>query len=250
MFSRSLTTSRFPFLALIALGSLLAACGVSTEQHNAVLDELQATQESLADCQGSNSSLEQRVAFYETANSECEAQLADLRSHFAATSTESQRRDAIYDQLVGRLQDMIDAGQLEVRVEDGRIVLVLPNDVLFESGSAELGDAGRATLTNVAAALSSLTDQRFQVEGHTDNVPISNDRFASNWELSTARAVSVVNLLIEQGVAPENLSAAGFGEFSPHSPNDTDENRAQNRRIKIVLLPDLGNLPEMRTNGS
>ena len=69
------------------------------------------------------------------------------------------------------------------------------------------------------------SDRRFQIEGHTDNVPIKSARFPSNWELSTARALAVVHLLTDMGVTPENLSAAGFGEFRPRADNDTDEGK-------------------------
>lgn len=247
--SRSPNSLRLPAFILL-LGASLAACGPSTDEHNAVLSELTAAQLALDQCQSDGVTMAGQIAAYELSDSECQGQLAGLRAHIDASSHEQDRRDAIYDQLVGRLQGMIDNGQLQVRVEDGRIVLVLPNDVLFESGDAQLGDAGTATLTSVAAALSDITDQQFQVEGHTDNVPMSSGRFESNWDLSTARAVSVVNLLVEQGVAPANLSAAGFGEFSPATANATDADRALNRRIVIVLVPDLGDLPEVRADAS
>lgn len=88
-------------------------------------------------------------------------------------------------------------------------------------------------------------DRKYQVAGHTDDVPIHTARFASNWELSTARAVEVVRFLISNGMKPQQLSAAGFGEFDPAVPNDSTEHRAQNRRIEIVLLPNLSELPSL-----
>ena len=75
--------------------------------------------------------------------------------------------------------------------------------------------------------------------GHTDDVPIHTARFPSNWELSTSRALAVVHLLTDMGVTPENLSAAGFGEFRPRADNESDEGRKLNRRIEIVMLPNL-----------
>jgi chemotaxis protein MotB len=87
--------------------------------------------------------------------------------------------------------------------------------------------------------LAELDDRRFQVEGHTDNVPIATERFPSNWELSSARALSVVQLLVRGGVAPESLSGAGYGEFQPVASNDDRESRRRNRRIEIVMLPNL-----------
>ena len=87
--------------------------------------------------------------------------------------------------------------------------------------------------------LKQFSDRRFQIEGHSDNVPIKSARFPSNWELSTARALSVVHLLTEMGVTPENVSAAGFGEFRPRADNETEEGKQLNRRIEIVMLPNL-----------
>lgn len=236
-------------ILLLALGSFVTGCGVPTDLHDAVLADLETSRRALDDCQTNRLALTASVSTLRGSHAECQAELTSLEERLATSSSEAQRRDAIYQQLVGRLQGMIDGGQLEVVVEDGLIVLVLPNDVLFESGRTELEELGRITLSGVAVALGGLTDQRFQVQGHTDNVPISNQHFASNWDLSTARAVTVVRLLVEEGVDPHNLSAAGFGEFSPSSPNDTASQRAQNRRIKIVLVPDLGAIPEAHAGG-
>lgn len=152
---------------------------------------------------------------------------------------ETQKRNDIYARFVKELQKMIDGGQLTVSIEGGRIVINLPDEVLFRSGSATLGDKGKGALAPIAAVLARFTERRFQVEGYTDNVPIKSERYATNWELSAARALSVVHLLIDEGVAPQNLSAAGFGEYRPRATNDTPEGRAQNRRIEIVMLPNL-----------
>jgi chemotaxis protein MotB len=123
------------------------------------------------------------------------------------------------------------------------MVLALPSDVLFDSGSATLSTAGMTAVTEVAAILSAMTDRRFQVEGHTDNVPIRTNQFPSNWELANARALGVVKAMVGAGMSANALSAAGFGEFHPVATNDTSEGRTQNRRIEIVLQPDLSMLP-------
>jgi chemotaxis protein MotB len=157
----------------------------------------------------------------------------------------AEARDAIYRQIKERLQEMIDAGKLNVRVVRGRMVIDLKQDILFPSGSADLSDIGEETLSEVARALADFPDRAFQVEGHTDNVPISSSRFPSNWELSTARAVSVVKLFVDSGMTADNLSAAGFGEFQPRADNASSEGRALNRRIEVVMLPDLQLLPDL-----
>jgi chemotaxis protein MotB len=94
----------------------------------------------------------------------------------------------------------------------------------------------------VAVIFRSIGDRKFQVAGDTDNVPIHTERFPSNWELSTARAVEVVRYLIAQGVRPDVLSAAGYGEFDPVASNDDASSRARNRRIEITLQPNIDEL--------
>ena len=98
--------------------------------------------------------------------------------------------------------------------------------------------SGCATVI-LGRVLGELDDRQFQVEGHTDDVPISTERFPSNWELSSARALSVVRLLIQAGVPPENVSGAGYGEFQPVASNEDAGGRRLNRRIEIVMLPNL-----------
>ncbi|MEO1175125.1 MAG: OmpA family protein, partial [Myxococcota bacterium] len=88
-------------------------------------------------------------------------------------------------------------------------------------------------------------DRRFLIAGHTDDQRIRTKRFPNNWHLSTARAVSVLEFFVDQGFTPNNLAAAGYGEFSPVAPNDSKENRALNRRIEIILVPDLSELPNL-----
>ena len=152
---------------------------------------------------------------------------------------ETQQRNEIYAQFVERLQGMIDAGQLSVSIRNGRIVIELPNNILFDSGRAQLNEEGRQALIRVAGILTQFQDRRFQVEGHTDDKPIRSAHYPSNWELSTARALAVVHLLVEAAVNPSNLSAAGFGEHQPRADNATPEGRRLNRRIEIVMLPNL-----------
>lgn len=152
---------------------------------------------------------------------------------------EVRQRNEIYEEVIGRFRSLIDGGRLTVSIDRGRLVIHLPQDILFNSGSATLAPEGRRTVDEVGSVLADLEDRRFQVEGHTDDVPISTERFPSNWELSTARALSVVRVLEDAGVAPENLSGAGYGEHQPVADNDDPEGRRRNRRIEIVMLPNL-----------
>jgi chemotaxis protein MotB len=157
----------------------------------------------------------------------------------------AEARAATFRNLMEKLRSMIDAGQLKVIIRDGRMLIALESDVLFDSGKTNLKPAGQTALAKVAQVLAGITDRKYQVAGHTDDVPIHTARFPSNWELSTARAVEVVNFLIANGMKPQQVSAAGFGEFDPVAANDSPEHRAQNRRIEIVLQPNLSELPSL-----
>lgn len=180
---------------------------------------------------------------------DAKARLEELRKAQAA----AEARAAVFQQFVAKLKKMIDAGTLKVTVRRGRLVIVLPNEVLFDSGQAEVKPAGKTALQQIAAALKSIGDRQFQVSGHTDNNPIATAAYPSNWELSTKRAVNVVKLLVAEGVAPTTLSAAGYGEFDPIAPNDTPQNQAKNRRIEITLQPnveDLVSMPNLDAQGN
>jgi chemotaxis protein MotB len=173
--------------------------------------------------------------------SEANLRLAELRKQEAA----AEARAATFRTLVEKFRSMIDSGQLKVVIRDGRMLIAMPNDVLFDTGKTDIKPDGRAALVQVAKVLITIPNRRFEVAGHTDNVPIRTARFPSNWELSTARAVEVTNFLIAQGLQPQVLAAAGYGEFDPVAPNDNAEHRAQNRRIEIVLRPNLSELPSL-----
>jgi chemotaxis protein MotB len=172
---------------------------------------------------------------------ETKARLEELRKQKAAAEAAA----ATYRSLIQKLKAMIDAGQLKVITRDGRMIIALPNDVLFDSGRTDIKRDAQATLAKVAQVLSTLEKRRFLVAGHTDNVPIHTERFPSNWELSTARAVEVAKFLIARGIRPQVLAAAGHGEYDPVAANDSPERRALNRRIEIILQPNLTELPSI-----
>jgi chemotaxis protein MotB len=169
---------------------------------------------------------------------DAKARLDELRRAQAAAEARAQ----LFQQFMQKFRKMIDAGELKIATRNGRLVLQLPNDVLFDSGQTALKPAGKDALVHVAQVLKTVAGRKFQVAGNTDNVPIQTARFPSNWELSTARAVEVVRLLVAQGVDPKALSAAGYGEFDPVVTNDAADGRAKNRRIEITLQPNLDEL--------
>lgn len=172
---------------------------------------------------------------------DAKARLEELRKQKAAAEARLQ----IFRNLVDKLRAMIDAGQLKVITREGRMLIALPDDVLFDSGKAEVKPQGQEALAKVAQVLSTIAERRFLVAGHTDNVPIRSGRYRSNWDLSAARAIEVTLFLVAKGMKPQALAAAGFGEFDPIVQNDTPEHRTQNRRIEIVLQPNISDLPPL-----
>jgi len=205
-------------------------------------EQLKKAEQELAAARAKVTATQDELAELEAKKQALQKELSDSQEKMATLSNieaETKRRNEIYAQFVNRLKTMIDGGQLTVSIEQGRIVINLPNNVLFKSGSAHLNPDGKEALTQIAAVLSQFSDRRFQIEGHTDNMPIKSARFPSNWELSTSRALTVIHLLTDMGVSPENISAAGFGEFHPRADNETEEGRKLNRRIEIIMLPNL-----------
>lgn len=169
-----------------------------------------------------------------------EAQIADLGQRLnTALAAKVQELQRYRSEFFGRLREAL-GDQPGVRIVGDRFVF--PSEVLFDSGSATLGPRGRdqllkvaGTLTDVASRIPADIDWILQVEGHTDRVPISTPLFPSNWELSTARATSVLRLLRDAGIPASRLSAAGFGEFHPIDTGDDPAALQRNRRIELKL---------------
>jgi len=173
------------------------------------------------------------------------ARIAELRKRvdeLKVAQAAAEGRAALFRDLAHRLNDQIEAGDVIVAVRDGRIILQLPNDVLFDTGRTELKPAGEKALSAIAGVLVSMPNRHFQIAGHTDDVPIHNERFPSNWELSSARAVRVVHYLVSKGAHPTMLSAAGYAEMDPNVPNMSAETRKRNRRTEITVMPNIDEL--------
>jgi len=173
----------------------------------------------------------------QSANRELEAAVEAERIARMARVAQLQ---STYDELVTNMESEIKRGEVTISELEGKLTVNMVESILFPSGSAEIKKEGQAVLKRVGDIVKEIADKDIQVEGHTDNVPISSrlqDKFASNWELSAARAATVVRFLRDSGIAGERLSAAGFGEFQPVADNKTAEGRTQNRRIQIVLVP-------------
>src|SRR5581483_3584667 len=215
-----------------------------TKQRDGLSADLKKSNAELEAEQAKAKALSSKIAELEAAygdtqkdKSALEGALAELRKRKA----ETEARVAEFKALLDKFKALIDAGKLKVHIREGRMVVELATDILFPSGSATLSKDGKAAIIEVAQLLASIPDRKYQVEGHTDNVPMKG---RSNWELASARALTVLHTMIDDGgLPPDRVSAASFGESRPAKPNDTPENKAANRRSEIVVVPDLSSLP-------
>ena len=252
----------------VVIGLALAAC-VRQSKYDALQAQNKKLQADLAASQQKQNEtektlgdkikdLEGQLASLDTATKGKEAELGKVRGEKAATEAElaelrrqkdaAEKRIAAYKALQDKFRALVDTGKLQVVFRNGQMTLKLPSGILFPSGSADLSKAGTAALTEVTTILKQFQDRRFVVAGHTDNQPIASAQFKNNWYLSTARANSVVQAMIKDGFPAKNLAAAGYGEFDPVAPNDKEEGREQNRRIEIILVPNLEELPSLTGN--
>jgi chemotaxis protein MotB len=225
------------------------------KQMQAKLADLEAalasTQQSVA---GTKMTLEQRAAQLERENALLKKQLATLGSSseelrrrvelLKIAEEQAEKRAQQFRDMVAKFKQMIDAGRLQVEFRNGMMIVKLPDNILFDPGKTQLKRAGQEAITQVAQILQGIADRKFQVTGHTDNVPIKSKRFKSNWELSSARAVEVLKVMIAAGMDPQRLSAAGYADTLPVASNADAVGRLQNRRIEIVMQPNLDELPQ------
>ncbi|MGO8991905.1 MAG: flagellar motor protein MotB [Polyangiaceae bacterium] len=161
-----------------------------------------------------------------------------------AERAETEKQLTAFRALTASFQKMIDSGKLQVTMRHGRMIVKLPAEILFASGSADISKGGENALAEVAGILKQMPERRFMIAGHTDNVPVGPPSpFKNNLQLSTARAERVTETLITAGMNPAHLSAAGYSEYEPARENSTEAGRRENRRIEIVLLPNLAEIP-------
>lgn len=251
---------------IVALGAALAllfiGCGYSEEEMQAQRDRVDQLSKALDALEGKHKELQDRFKVLSSENAGMSEQLRQM-----GVSNEDQKRSIeemnklvedlksrerqanarlqTFRNMLERFNKMIASGKLRVRIVRGRMVVELSENILFDSGKAELKTEGQQALTEVAGVLVSIPERDFQIAGHTDNLPIKSAKFPSNWHLSTARAVTVATFLGANGVPSVRLSAAGYAEQQPAASNDTPEGRQQNRRIEIVLMPNLDELPDL-----
>ncbi len=182
-----------------------------------------------------------RVGELEQTIANHEAEIGRLQKVTTEKEQEIARLRTTYDSLVRDLKKEIEAGDIKVTQFRDLLTVNLVEKILFDSGRAEIKPRGLEILKRVGDILKGVPDKVVRIEGHTDNVPIGaalRARFPTNWELSTARATVVARFLQDKvGLDPTRLSATGYGEYRSVAPNDSEEGRAQNRRIEIILAP-------------
>ncbi len=176
----------------------------------------------------------------------------DLRQNVEALQSEAEalerQRKEEMEQMRGTYEDLLE--DMKVEIEKGEITITqlrgklkvnMLDEILFDSGKTTIKPQGVEVLERLGSILVTVKDRAINIEGHTDNVPIGAElgkRYPTNWELSAARATTVARYLQEKtGIDPGFLSATGYGEYQPVAPNETEEGRARNRRIEIVLVP-------------
>lgn len=157
--------------------------------------------------------------------------------------------DGISKRLAQALAPLVERGVITVRRNELWIEVEINSDILFGTGSATLGTDARSTLSKLAEVLHDAPNG-VRVEGHTDNIPIATAQFPSNWELSAARAASVVHLFADHGLQPARLAMVGYGEFRPRQSNDLAEGRNRNRRVMVIILADSESSAEAMTESA
>jgi chemotaxis protein MotB len=187
--------------------------------------------------------LQARLNLLEADKAALLAERQTLEKNLQAKESALAELKEAHDKISEKMKDEIARGEIALTQSDGRLRVGLVDRILFDSGDARISRRGEGVLARVGAVLAHLSDRQVQVSGHTDNQPITGklkDQFASNWELSASRALNVVRFLEQQAQVPaERLVASGYGEHQPIARNNTVAGRARNRRIEILLTPEL-----------
>lgn len=211
-----------------------------------IADNVQKNRELLAQLEAKEQALEAESGRLEKLRQELEARssrVAELESVIAA-------KDAAMNQLkdaISRALTDFEGKGLTVEQRDGKVYVSMENKLLFESGSWAVGSQGKQAVKQLGTVLADNPEIAILIEGHTDNVPYKgNSQMSGNWDLSTKRATAIVNILRENpSINPENLTAAGRGEYAPIASNETAEGKAKNRRIEVILTPKLDEISKL-----
>jgi chemotaxis protein MotB len=213
-------------IPLLLLLPFFASC-VTSQSHQRALDEKDKT---ISDLREERTQLKSQLQALANSRDEALGELADASARPAPAVHETAAEKTDFSEL-----DAVGVGH---SVRNGNVVISIPSSITFRSGKADLSDSGRKALQKVAATLKrEYPDARFSVEGHTDADPINKSSFASNRDLSVARAMAVLRYLVEDcSVADDRCIVAGYGQYDPVASNSKDTDKAKNRRVEIVVL--------------
>ena len=225
-------------MIIVSCSYFLGACA-STQKIKKENSQLKIKNQELAVELESLREKEQRLKEQEQKIIEIDAE----RLALIESGKERDERLKTYEKIFAQLKQQIISDKFKVRFKGDKLILALSSDLLFHSGAAEVTKEGLKTLEEIAQILRGVADRSFQIEGHTDDVPISSKKYPSNWELASARALAVLHILREGGVKEELLSAASYSNFRPLHSNQNAKGRALNRRVEIALIPDLSVIP-------
>jgi chemotaxis protein MotB len=250
------------FLSLI-LGLLFTSC-VSSKKFMALQAKVDRLQKDSAHTMSLLNACNTQVNNLKDEKASLLRENAEVQNDLKVLSTESKMTIADQAKRLKNFQDMIQAQQdvmnklknsiadalmnyktdeLTVYIKDGKVYVSLQEKLLFKSGSDVVNPKGKEALKTLANVLNGTKDITVMIEGHTDSIPIKTKQFGDNWELSTARAISVVRILTKDfGFDPNRITASGRSQFHPVKPNETAEGRAANRRTEVILSPDLNDL--------
>lgn len=239
--------------AAILAATLTAGCGIPEEQYNrdvnklkgelssmtASRDDLKTRLEKLrgdyATCTGERDTCGRELAAMRSKGQKLDAGLQRALDRIAELERIAARQRAIFDKLRNSLADLERAGKLKIAIVRGQFVVQLADAILFDPGSSRLKTVGAETIREVTQILALDKKKLWQVAGHTD----AEGGAAYNWGLSSSRAWSVARFMIRSGMAPTHISFAGYGEFQPVGNNEDANGRKQNRRIEIMLVPNM-----------
>jgi len=222
-------------------GKANTAARIATQDLKASQARAAALESDKAQLESEKTQLEADKAQLETVKSELDSVKRELAKTVQAKDEEVAALKRISDNVRDKMKDEMSHGEIRLMEAGSKVRLLLADKALFESGDVQVSKHGEGVLTRLAEALAEIPDQEIQVAGHTDRAPVSSKlaaQYPNNWELSAARATSVVRFLTEKGKLPaQQLSASGYGEYQPIASNKSSAGRAKNRRIEILLTP-------------
>jgi chemotaxis protein MotB len=212
---------------------------IETAEQKTTIEQLNAENKA---CQ---EALAKTLEELKTTQGELEIQQIDLKTkelELEQKEAAAREQSEAFKRMQEAMKAELASKQVALKELEGKLTLTMVESILFDSGKADVKEEGRQALQKVADVLKNIADQEIIVAGYTDNVQIGGNLariYPTNWELSAARAISVVKILVDDGVDPGVLGACGYSEYRPVADNETPEGRAENRRMEIILMPKL-----------